>query len=85
MKVYVELSYTIALEVGLDEYEATTEKELLDAIRDSSEFAYRINNGPHVVYDHDWRIPDLWGHTRREYDDLGDKGDGFEVLVRRQP
>jgi len=85
MRVYVEMIYTIAVDVDPAAFSATTDDELLEALRDWPDFALEhLHNGPHACYEADWRIPDLWGHTRREYDAMGDQGADFEVLTQRR-
>lgn len=79
MRVYVELIYTIAVEVGHDEHEATTDDELIEACRNDEDFAYRISNGPHALFEVDWRIADLWDHTRKHYDAMPVTGIGHQV------
>jgi len=86
MRVYVEMTYTIGVDVDHDGYDATTDDELLEALRNSPDFAADyLHNGPHAVYEVDWRIPDLWGHHRRAFDALGDRGDGFEITAQWKP
>lgn len=85
MRIYVDLTYTIGVDVDHDEYGAATDDELLAACRDADDFALeRLHNGPHVLYENDWRVSDLSAWERQYLDALGDRGDGFEVLVRRQ-